>query len=472
MTKSSPPTAMPGAFHFSYLDQSSVPKPSGTKSHVFQPPHTPSASASSSLYLTRSATGSAMSTDYHHVSNAGRKRARVDNDSSAQLASRDEDLMYPASPMPFVNTRYIIKGGMDTPTLAAARMHESTSEYSDVGYRRELSGTNSGLLGEETGGYQSFLPLDLDREPDGRARRSSPRSISTREGWSKTALEVVGGVVGKVWEFCKTSAFKGFHAGEGNGYTVKNAPDESYFSLDINEKSWAREQITTTWGDDCESTPLPGRFPEEDFIPNYMANPTPDATPPRAGKRRQVRDNTDELARNWVFVPPSDTRPSTPSSPQPRAPPRYSMQTTSSTSRRSVARPSRASTVTPRRPMLQRVSHAGSPALQNHNGASYASPRSPGGSKIPLRANASPMRSTKADDTKVDSPAAREAAKWAALKKKEEREADVTIRRLDAQLKAMIREGKEALGTKVEVEMDEELDFGYKPSAGGRRFAV
>jgi hypothetical protein len=58
----------------------------------------------------------------------------------------------------------------------------------------------------------------------------------------------------------------------------------------------------------------------------------------------------------------------------------------------------------------------------------------------------------------VDSPAAKEAARWAALKKKEEREADQSIRRLDAQLKAMIREGKEALGTKIEVQIDTDDD--------------
>lgn len=381
--------------------------------------------------------------------------------------------MDPASPMPFVNTRYIIKGGMDTPTLAAARMQDSVSEYSDDGYRRELSGTKSDLLGEENG-YQSFLPLDLNREP--RSRRSSGRSFMNNEGWSKTALEVVGGVVGKVWEFCKTNAFRGFHAGGGKGYTVKNVPDNSYFSLEINEKSWETEQITTSWGRDREYTPLPGQFPEEDFIPNYMANPTP----PRAGKRRQVsRNNTDDLARNWVVVPHTSTARlsphSTPSNPQIRNPPRYSMQTTSSTFRRSVVctSTSRASTIAPRRPITQRVSHAGSPALQPHHSASYASPRSPGGSKIP-RASGSPIRSLKVNDIEQESPAAREAAKWAVLKKKEEREADVTIRRLDAQLKAMIREGKEALGTKVEVEMDEDesSDFEYKPSGGGKRWPI
>jgi hypothetical protein len=68
---------------------------------------------------------------------------------------------------------------------------------------------------------------------------------------------------------------------------------------------------------------------------------------------------------------------------------------------------------------------------------------------------------------KVESPAAREAQRWAALKKKEEREADQSLRRLDAQLKAMIREGKEALGTRIEVEIDDDLG-----GAGSRKWAV
>ena len=59
----------------------------------------------------------------------------------------------------------------------------------------------------------------------------------------------------------------------------------------------------------------------------------------------------------------------------------------------------------------------------------------------------------------IESPAAKEAKRWAALKKKEDREADESIRRLDAQLKAMIREGKEALGTKIEVELEDDPDF-------------
>jgi len=46
----------------------------------------------------------------------------------------------------------------------------------------------------------------------------------------------------------------------------------------------------------------------------------------------------------------------------------------------------------------------------------------------------------------------------------EEREADESIKRFNKQLRDMIREGKEALGTKVEVEVDDDdvpLDEGF-----------
>jgi hypothetical protein len=49
-----------------------------------------------------------------------------------------------------------------------------------------------------------------------------------------------------------------------------------------------------------------------------------------------------------------------------------------------------------------------------------------------------------------------------AERRREERQADASIRRLNEQLKAMIKEGKQALGTKVEVLDDVEMeDEGY-----------
>jgi len=196
-----------------------------------------------------------------------------------------------------------------------------------------------------------------------------------------------------------------------------------------------------------------------------------------------------------VVPPTAPTAPITPSKPQSkpqsRGPARYSMPTSSSASRRSAVTPvaarpsSRASLATnasPRRPGLAshasnpaRLSHAGSPALSLNRGASYASPRGSPNSKIPRpatpshgsRHGGSAGGGVMSQPTALESPAAKEAKRWAALKKKEEREADESIRRLDAQLKAMIREGKEALGTRIEVEIEDDPPF--RRGAGGHK---
>jgi hypothetical protein len=398
--------------------------------------------------------------------NIGKKRSRADY-FKEQTPDGDIPAEDPGSPMPFVNTRYALAGGMDTPSLKAAERYEaSESVYSDIGYRRELSSDKpKGLFGEESS-YQSF-PFEFDPDSNDRAKKSVGEQNTEGEAWTKTALGVVGEVVGKVWEFCKESAFRGFHAGGGDKYTVKNT-SATHFSIDVSERDsfWESEKVSTTWGFEKESTPLPGRFPEEEFIPDYMDRATPEGTPPRAAKRRQVgRSNEDEITKNWVVVPPTTT----PTRPISRGPARYSMPTASSAGRRPMSNKpaSRASPagLGARRSMVPRGSHAGSPALQPNHGASFASPRSPATSKIP---RASPMRGAPANGVmKVESPAAREAQRWAALKKREEREADQSLRRLDAQLKAMIREGKEALGTRIEVEIDDDLG-----GAGSRKWAL
>lgn len=59
-------------------------------------------------------------------------------------------------------------------------------------------------------------------------------------------------------------------------------------------------------------------------------------------------------------------------------------------------------------------------------------------------------------------PLSPETQRFMAERKREDRAADASIRRLNEQLKAMIKEGKEALGTKVEVLDDVEMeDEGY-----------
>lgn len=523
------PRAMPGAFNFhtsaaTNQDRVVPPRLSGAKSHLFQPPRETSVSASSSMVLTKSTT-SVMSlgstntgSDTRNGSRfAPRKRTLADynevDERDGTSTPTNGYAIEPSawgngtahdntregwtrgSPQPFVNTRYQLAGGMDTPSMAAARAAEAedNSVYADAGYRKSLGDTErpflmhtrrGGQWGEQEG--SSYFLDDMGREGNGRGRWSYSRSsISPRaEGWSKAAFQVAGAVVGKVWEFCKVggAVFTGFRAGGGAKYKIKNS-DSAHFKITEDEQLWQEKSEEAGRG----GTPLPGQFPKEDleYIPDYIDNSTPEPSPSRPAKRRQVsyKSNSDELAKNWVVVPPTaPTTKLTPNKPrpQPQVKARYSMPTTSSTSRRTTlastaSRPASragpaASVSTPRRPGLAshasnptRLSHAGSPALSLNRGASYASPRGSPNSKIPRPCTPShgsrhggSIGGGSMAQPKVESPAAKEAKRWVALKKKEEREADESIRRLDAQLKAMIREGKEALGTKIEVEMEDD----------------
>lgn len=340
--------------------------------------------------------------------------------------------------MPLVNTKYVLAGGMDTPTMKAAEL--AVGGEDDQGYRNSGDdNTRRGLFTEMEG--SGYFPQD-GRMGNGRPIGwRSPRS--EREGW--VGLK---GVVGKIWEW-GGAVFRGFHAGGGQGYTL-NDPSSASASYEVQSSTvessyWETENFTSNW-DDRESTPVPGRFPDEDLIPDYLDRA---CTPERPSKRRQVsRNNTaEEIARNWVVVQPITKKVETPTRPQPRPRPaaaaRYSNPTASSAGRlSSTPRPASRASLTPRRPLISRASHA---PLHSPSHSS----------KIPRPASPSPKKN-------VESPAAKEALKWKAVKKREEREADESIRRLDRQLKAMIREGKEALGSRVSVE--------FEGDGGGRKW--
>ena len=374
----------------------------------------------------------------------------------------------PASPKPFVNTKYQLAGGMDTPGMVDSRVEENL--FGEPAFRKSLSDLDEKKYNETL----QNRPIDyfgLEREGNGRPRGHTQQQEST--GWSKSAFSVVGAVVGKAWEFCKAGAtvFTGFRAGGGQAYTNEFDSVAKFETIDNNwesEKNHYDFEIRV-------STPLPGRYPGEDFSYIQPEDALPEESPSRPTKRRQVSGGfrDEEIAKNWVVVPnptapslqprsrpplrPSNSHVSHPSlAVSSRPPSRASMLPTS----RPVSRASLVSTSNPRRSLAPRGSHAGSQALSPSRGASFASPRSPA-SRIP-RATGSPLREVRAPQQ--ESPAAREAKKWKALKRKEEREADESIRRLDAQLKAMIREGKEALGTKIEVLDDDMSNDDYAAS--------
>jgi len=319
------------------------------------------------------------------------------------------------SPLPFVNTRYELAGGMDS------REDEYDYNY-DLGRRDE-----SRKLGRQDDGYSgsSRLP-NLPTDANGRLR--SPTQPKT-DG-------VVGNVISKVWDFC-TSAFRGFTAGGGQMYPIKS---EAGTLRSQDEKTYT-EYLRTQ-----NLTPIPGRFPDEDFEEEYFATPSQNQTPPRPAKRRQISNG--KGVERWVLVPETAGQ-------SPQKSPRKHSGIPRPVSRGSVARRALLTNRT------SYISHAGSPALQANRPASYASPRSP---------------PSKPRDSTAPSPASIEARKFLAKKRKEEQEADESIRRFNDKLKAMIKEGQEALGTKIEIEddcfedhdMDNEMDDeGFVSGEGG-----
>ncbi|TGO46349.1 hypothetical protein BCON_0330g00140 [Botryotinia convoluta] len=509
---------MPGTFGLdSPSPQHDVPI-AGSKSNIYLPPSTPSASATSSLYLFD--TQSTTSTDLLNAGGTmvGRKRMRdslpyeYGYERGNQFDEGDSNLVTPGSPMPFVNTKYRLAGGLDTPQAERQNREMGMGRESDFGdtkYRRELSDVKETFEAEGEG--------QLYRDENGRPRiRGQPKEDEKR-GWIKPMVNVVGGVVGKMWEFCKMGvAFKGFQAGGGNGYVFgSTTPIEPTFMDEPKNNMWEDEK--------SPGTPVPGGFPMGGMVENYMDRnyvpPQEETTPPRPAKRRQTsftaQSTPDDMSRNWVVVPPPQViqqpQPEHQHTPQPgyqalqpeyqinqqypKLPPvpadafaipqsqapksrlsqqrsgiaRYNIPTTSNSTRRHLVQPQITSSNigATRRPNYQsnpRILNP-SPTLSNYErGTNYSTPTRPSSSQIPRTASPAGSRiprwtpnSPKTGPNSNESPAAREAKAWKAKQLKEEREQDEMMRKFDRQMKELIRQGNMALGTKVEdMEVDDE----------------
>ncbi|KAF9874586.1 hypothetical protein CkaCkLH20_07723 [Colletotrichum karsti] len=505
-------------------------QPGGVHPGVFRTPSSPS--ASSSFYLARS-TGS------FHSDAAKRNRKRRNDvsreatplhdwcdgnmslDSSGHLPPNQE------TPQPNREARYTLAGQLETPGTAAKPPFENgaldESTYSDADYRRQLG---SKRPHEEIESPVCSQPTMLVQ----------PQPVSL--GWSRFAINTIGGVVGKVWEFCKAGPFRGFSAGGGKAYTIDGqslpspAPEPSpELQAQLSEKS-----IVLGIESPQPSAPVldmtpPGGFPQPDFIianafttTNPFAHEAqdiqdtiaPETTPSRpAVKRRQTSAGNHDELRNWVVVD-DQAAAHRRTLPRPASRP-VSRNTRASmvTGRRiSVPKPRLSSTPnTQRRPTTSHsnISHAGTASMSPRQPASFAgawSPETtthftgPSPSRIPLptqpagmspnpfarpsnpnmrqsaipspvqpktspkshrrsHSNASAATSRgRQKEFGVDSIRASprldaEAKKLAARRVRDEHDSDARIDDLNQRLKEMIRQGREALGTKIEIDGDD-----------------
>lgn len=500
----------PPGFGADSTPQHDIPHLAGAKSNIYLPPSTPTASATSSLYLFD--TQSTTSTDMLGGGGTmvGRKRMRdslpyeYGYERGNQFDDVDSNLIAPGSPMPFVNTKYRLAGGLDTPQAEKSNREMGMgreSDFGDIKYRRELSDVKETFEMEGEG--------NLYRDENGRPRvRGQPKEDKNR-GWSKPLVNVVGGVVGvvgKMWEFCKMGVtFKGFQAGGGNQYAFgSTTPIQQPVFMDESRDNMCEDEKSP-------GTPVPGGFPMGGIVENYMDRhytaSQEETTPPRPAKRRQTsftaQSGPDDMSRNWVVVPPPQQPPQPQPQPDyqlnqqyPKLPPvpadafaipqsqaprsrlsqqrsgiaRYNIPASSTSTRRHIASPQIASSNmgATRRPSYHSNPRlAASPVLSTgYSGTNYSTPTrpspsqiprtsSPGGSRIPRWTPNSPKTGPKT--VLNESPAQREAKAWKARQLKEEREQDEMMRKFDRQMKEMIRQGTMALNTRVE-DMDIDID--------------
>lgn len=177
---------MPGSFALDTILPPKLDINVGAKSLFFQPP-----SASSSLQ-----TSTASLSAQHVNRTTSRKRSRHDSGLSDQATPFKAQ----SHASPSNTSQYRLGGGLDTPT-ARLNMDE------EGGYR-----TSPDVHVRGFGGYKSApdsyfprSPSALSRESNGRPRQhASPRS---QDGLGKAVYGMVQ-VAGKVWDFCRTTAFK------------------------------------------------------------------------------------------------------------------------------------------------------------------------------------------------------------------------------------------------------------------------
>ena len=367
------------------------------------------------------------------------------------------------------------------------------SVYSDVDYRKGLGSRRSQDVvdpGDSDGRTGLFDLPAISHEPT---------------GWGTLAFSTIGGVVGKVWEFCKAGAFKGFYAGGGRGFDLQT-DNKSPSDGSLPWQAWA--------GDDAhheQHQRIPGRFPQErdsyfardisedGFIPSGASTPS---TP--AAKRRQTAA-TDDLGRNWVVVKEQSAAnsSSTPRRTSSHAVPPLrnrnqgpSLATgrrisTPNSRRVSGQLPSRSSfRASPRSNDFQTTTAAALEPPRPASSASFASPRSPSPTKLSgsatansasiesptlrgsgrrrtvnptsshqtsthvrTHSNASTASGRGAGEDVSESPRLTSEAKHlAARRQREERDTDVRMSAFNKQLQDMIRQGKEALGTTIEID--------------------
>ncbi|KAK0772753.1 hypothetical protein LTR91_020638 [Friedmanniomyces endolithicus] len=416
----------------------------GRNAHLFRPPQSPAPTIPTPNF--------ASATDYFS-STGSRKRSRPDSAYSAdtretlgqtpgwlQCPTPDDRGYGSASASVYgqgtmmVNERYTLAGGLDTPGLrATAEMEQRDWRFGRDGRSRR----DDGDAVRDSYGARPQLSGPLARERNGVARIPSSPNGESSASWTGLAFSIVG----KVFTF-GTSVVKGFYAGGGTGYNFKHGPLRS-----------------ALMGQETCSTPLPGAWHDDEFLGDFEQDnpqiPTAGSGTRPPSKRRQTDKDS------WVMVgTPSDVE---------QSPRRKASSTVLACNNNLTVRPtaSRASSRRSLAPLPHRQSSytaysTGSPApvtLAPHERRASIAPirihsRPSSSGSNPSRAHAVKAVNGNAHTSGNPSLAyvSPEAGKLLRRREKQDRKADAAIGDMSRKLAELIRQGQQALGTKISVE--------------------
>lgn len=401
-----------------------------------------------------------------------------------------------ASPSPLANTDYHLFGGLDTPgTWSEQREERARIEDAELDYRPNRCTTNP----SSDQSFFSDLSITNKSQDDSNTDMTASTTLS---GWHlrRTAWALTGGLAGKIFNFCWNTTFRGFQAGGGQSYTIHEA-DNTDFAQDGHRFDPSRSP--RTGHQSRESLSGDGsKYQNQQYIDdrayqnrdrNHDYSSHDPLRTPRTYSRHTSIEDYSALKNNWVFVETSPRSPNNEdhspvrkrsrasmaspvrsytqsyqsSIPQPMASSTSRTYTASFASPRAMSRKTSISSRT--HSYNSGFAHTRTNSYTNTNpystnGPGTTSPLPSPNPKRPRISMTSTSQSHLTSPTKSrltntaltqngapPSPISPELETFQRKRRKEAKRNDESLRRLNAQLQDMIREGQEALGSRIEV---------------------
>ena len=342
------------------------------------------------------------------------------------------------SPPPLANDRYELAGG----TEGMDRYARHNGDYDDYFNLEKQRGTWSAPTSPPTGLPPHLFAAEVAATPNG----AKPWVVNS-------LMNLVGGMAGKLFHFCAVP-FRGFQAGGGKVYTFE-ANGEVAAKLGLQDDPFFKHSSGSI------QQPLPGHFPEDDY--GVLSIDSIENERPRMSKRQKTGDN-------WVVVDQDGgmiSRPSTPRLSERRVP-------SHTRSPSQIPRPvSRAAPSTPglKRPSLIPISRRSTMDRRSFQGESKAPAQSDGSPRCYSRQGYGSPVMFENTISNPKSPLPPESQRLINKMHREVFEDDARLRRMSSQMSDMLREAKEALGSKIEIE-DEYMDEDVHDDAYSRQMRL